>query len=66
VHPLGNLKVEGEEQIGVSCVKQSITEALCVIAENTNEEGAIVLGRFRKRRNRRSATTRRPTNMKIW
>jgi len=42
---LEELKVEGDEQIGVNIVKQAITEPLRMIAENAGGEGAIVLGK---------------------
>src|SRR5271168_286470 len=45
VKALDNLKVEGDEQIGVNIVKRAITEPLRMIAENAGEEGAIVLGK---------------------
>src|SRR6266404_3480215 len=43
---LDKLKVEGDEQIGVNIVKRAITEPLRQIAENSGEEGAIVLGKI--------------------
>src|SRR5258707_303583 len=42
---LDKLKVEGDEQIGVNIVKRGLVEPLRQIAENSGEEGAIVLGR---------------------
>jgi chaperonin GroEL len=42
---LNNLKLEGDEQIGVNIVKRAIQEPLRMIAENAGEEGAIVLGK---------------------
>src|SRR6266700_1902607 len=39
------LKVEGDEQIGVNIVKRALVEPLRQIAENSGEEGAIVLGK---------------------
>jgi chaperonin GroEL len=38
--------VEGDEQIGVNIVKRAISEPLRMIAENTGEEAAIVLGKI--------------------
>jgi chaperonin GroEL len=43
---LENLKLEGDEQIGVNIVKRAITEPLRQIAENAGEEGAIVIGKI--------------------
>ncbi len=42
---LDKLKVEGDEQIGVNIVKKALQEPLRWIAENSGEEGAIVLGK---------------------
>jgi chaperonin GroEL len=42
---LDKLKVEGDEQIGVNLVKRALQEPLRQIAENSGEEGAIVLGK---------------------
>ena len=42
---LNKLKVEGDEQIGVNIVKRALQEPLRQIAENSGEEGAIVLGK---------------------
>ncbi len=45
VSALDTLKVEGDEQIGVNIVKRALVEPLRQIAENSGEEGAIVLGK---------------------
>jgi chaperonin GroEL len=45
VTALDKLKVEGDEQIGVNIVKRALQEPLRLIAENSGEEGAIVLGK---------------------
>ncbi len=45
VPALDKLKVEGDEQIGVNIVKRALVEPLRQIAENSGEEGAIVLGK---------------------
>jgi len=42
---LDKLKVDGDEQIGVNIVKKALQEPLRQIAENSGEEGAIVLGK---------------------
>jgi chaperonin GroEL len=42
---LDKLKVEGDEQIGLNIVKKALQEPLRQIAENSGEEGAIVLGK---------------------
>jgi len=39
------LKLDGDEQIGVNIVKKALQEPLRQIAENSGEEGAIVLGK---------------------
>jgi len=46
VPALDKLKLEGDEQIGVNIVKRSLVEPLRQIAENSGEEGAIVLGKI--------------------
>jgi chaperonin GroEL len=45
VKALDNLKLDGDEQIGVNIVKRALQEPLRQIAENAGEEGAIVLGK---------------------
>jgi chaperonin GroEL len=45
VSALDRLKVEGDEQIGVNVVKRALVAPLRQIAENSGEEGAIVLGK---------------------
>ncbi len=45
VSALDRLRVEGDEQIGVNIVKRALVEPLRQIAENSGEEGAIVLGK---------------------
>src|SRR2546422_1230436 len=45
VSALDKLKVEGDEQIGINVVKRALVEPLRQIAENSGEEGAIVLGK---------------------
>jgi chaperonin GroEL len=45
VKALDNLKVEGDEHIGVNIVKRAITEPLRQIVENAGEEGAVILGK---------------------
>jgi chaperonin GroEL len=42
---LNELKLEGDEQTGVNIVKRALQEPLRQIAENSGEEGAIVLGK---------------------
>jgi len=42
---LDRLKLEGDEQTGVNIVKRALQEPLRQIAENSGEEGAIVLGK---------------------
>src|SRR6266853_417057 len=45
VPALDELKLEGDEQIGVNIVKRSLVEPLRQIAEKAGEEGAIVIGK---------------------
>ncbi len=45
VGALDKLKAEGDEQIGINVVKRALVEPLRQIAENSGEEGAIVLGK---------------------
>jgi chaperonin GroEL len=45
VTALDKLKLDGDEQIGVNIVKRALQEPLRQIAENSGEEGAIVLGK---------------------
>src|SRR5213595_2580651 len=45
VSALDKLKSDGDEQIGVNIVKRALVEPLRQIAENSGEEGAIVLGK---------------------
>ncbi|HXZ39095.1 MAG TPA: chaperonin GroEL [Terriglobales bacterium] len=45
VASLDKQKFEGDEQIGANIVKRALTEPLRMIAENSGEEGAIVLGK---------------------
>ena len=45
VNALDKLKVGGDEQIGVNIVRRALQEPLRQIAENSGEEGAIVLGK---------------------
>jgi len=45
VSALDRLKVEGDEQIGINIVKRALVEPLRQIAENSGEEGAIVMGK---------------------
>src|ERR1700757_5018464 len=46
VAALDKLKLEGDEQIGLSIVKKALQEPLRQIAENAGEEGAVVLGKI--------------------
>ena len=48
---LDELKLEGDEQIGVNIVKRALQEPLRQIAENAGEEGAIVLGKVNDSKN---------------
>src|SRR5439155_19184797 len=53
VGALDKLKVEGDEQIGINVVKRALVEPVRQIAENSGEEGAIVLGKVNDSRENR-------------
>ncbi len=42
---LEKVRVEGDEHIGLNIVRRAVTEPLRMIAENSGEEGAVVLGK---------------------
>src|SRR2546421_1195267 len=46
VAAIDKLKLEGDEAIGANVVKRALVEPLRQIAENSGEEGAVVLGRI--------------------
>jgi chaperonin GroEL len=48
VHVLDNLKVDGDEKVGVDMVRKSLIQPLRHIAENAGQEGSIVVERVRK------------------
>ncbi len=48
---LDTLKLEGEEQIGVNIIKRALEEPLWTIAENSGEDGAVVVAEVKKRVN---------------
>jgi chaperonin GroEL len=48
---LADLKLEGDEQIGVNIVKRACEEPLRQIVANSGTEGAIVLGKIRENTN---------------
>jgi chaperonin GroEL len=48
---LADLKLEGDEQIGVNIVKRSCEEPLRQIVANSGTEGAIVIGKIRENAN---------------
>jgi chaperonin GroEL len=45
---LDKLKLESDEQIGVSIVKRALEEPLRLIASNAGHEGAVVIGRVKE------------------
>src|SRR4030095_10013035 len=45
---LEQLKLEGDEQIGVNIVKRALEEPLRMISSNAGYEGAVVLGKVRE------------------
>ena len=45
---LEELKLEGDEQIGVNIVKRALEEPLRLIASNAGQEGAIVIGKVKE------------------
>jgi len=47
---LDNLKLEGDEQIGVEIVKRAIEEPLRALAENGGYEGSVVVQEVKKRK----------------
>jgi chaperonin GroEL len=48
VPPLDKLKVDGDEAIGVNIVKRALEEPMRQIAQNSGQEGAVVVGRARE------------------
>jgi chaperonin GroEL len=45
---LDDLKLEGDEQIGVTIVKRALEEPLRQIVHNAGTEGAVILGRIKE------------------
>jgi chaperonin GroEL len=45
---LDKLKLDGEEQIGVTIVKRALEEPLRMIASNAGHEGAVVIGKVKE------------------
>jgi len=48
IENLGDLKLDGEEQVGLNIVKRAMEEPLRQIVANAGEEGAVVLGKVRE------------------
>jgi len=48
---LGDLKVDGDEQIGVNIVRRACEEPIRQIVANSGTEGAIVIGKIRENKN---------------
>jgi len=48
IENLGDLKLDGEEQVGLNIVKRATEEPLRQIVANAGEEGAVVLGKVRE------------------
>jgi chaperonin GroEL len=48
ISTLNNLKLEGDEQIGVNIVKRALEEPLRQIVANAGEEGAIIVGKVKE------------------
>jgi chaperonin GroEL len=48
VKALDDLKLEGDEQIGVTIVKRALEEPLRQIVQNAGTEGAVILGRIKE------------------
>ena len=48
---LKDLKVDGDEQIGVDIIRRACEEPLRQIVQNSGEEGAIVIGKIRENEN---------------
>jgi chaperonin GroEL len=48
VPALDKIKVEGDEKIGVDITKRALEEPLRQIAQNSGEEGAVIVGKLRE------------------
>ncbi len=48
---LKDLKVQGDEQIGVDIIRRACEEPIRQIVQNSGEEGAIVMGKIRESKN---------------
>ncbi len=48
---LKDLKVHGDEQIGVNIIRRACEEPIRQIVQNSGEEGAIVMGKIRESKN---------------
>jgi chaperonin GroEL len=51
IENLEDLKLDGEEQVGLNIVKRAMEEPLRQIVANAGEEGAVVLGKVRESNN---------------
>ena len=47
---LDNLKLEGDEAVGVAIVRRAIEEPLRTLADNAGEEGALIVQEVKKRK----------------
>src|SRR4051812_12063082 len=48
---LATMKLEGDEQIGVTIVKRACEEPIRQIVQNSGEEGAVIIGKIRENTN---------------
>ncbi len=64
---LDNLKLEGDEQIGVNIIRRACEEPLRQIVGNAGSEGAIVVDKVRDiEAATTTASTPRPTRTRTW
>ena len=49
-HVLDELKLKGDEALGVQIIRQAITQPLRVIANNSGEEGSVIVERVREQK----------------
>ena len=47
---LDNLKLEGDEAVGVAIIRRAIEEPLRTLADNAGQEGALIVQEVKKRK----------------
>jgi len=62
---LDNLKLEGDEKVGVAIIRRAIEEPLRTLADNAGQEGALIVQEVRSAKAPK-VTTSRPTRTKTW